>query len=325
MIYLPFLYYYLGPFSPIIFITYFLFIFKKIKLKKHNIIIIVLLLVHFIRILFVNDFPESLNVIRYYWGFLFFYLFFISIDFKFSKRILFFFVLATLLETILINTIVSASILPNFPNPEDAWSHFASEGSYQRPYAFGGNATILSVLLVSFLFLVKFSKFQKIFVILSIILSASGTGIIALAVYFINLFKWYFNILFIFLFSIFIYSGIFVKISFDYIQGIYLYKIFQITNEFSPSALIWGTNSKDALRQLGGDFSFLSFLEYNGLIGLLIFVLIVVFSTVNRTKKPLFILILCSLHYGVIFSMPGQLIFAYFLSINNSKDINLVK
>jgi hypothetical protein len=323
MIYLPFIYYYLGVFSPIVFIIYFFFITKKNVFNNSEILIILLLLIHFIRVLILNQFPESLNIIRYFWGFYFFYLYFKTVNFEFSKKILLFFVITTILETILINTVLSASNLPNFPDADEAWSHFAPIGSYQRPYGFGGNATVLSVILVLFYFLYNFSFVEKVFLFLSIILAASGTGAFALALYLINKFKWYYGLLILFITSIFIYSGIFGKISYDYIKEIYLYKIFQINNEFSISALIWGTDIKNAERQLGGDFSFLSFLEYNGIIGLLILFIIIFYKLNDKNRTPILILVLCSLHYGVVFSIPGQLVFAYFLSRKDTPNLHL--
>lgn len=323
MIYLPFIYYFLGPVSPLVFITYFLFYFKKIKLKNKHISVIALLFVHFIHLIFINRFPESSNIIRYYWGFFFLYLYFENTKVVFSKKILLFLIIATIVEAGLINSLIKASSLPNFPNEDDAWSHFAVSGSYQRPYGFGGNATILSVSIVLFLFVVNFSRIEKLLLYLSVILVASGTGVMALAVYFINYFKWYFKLIFLSISSIIVFSGIFKKVSFEYIQEIYLYKIYQISNEFSINSLIWGTNSKSAERQLGGDFSFLSFLEYNGLIGLSIFIVIVLLNVNSNNRKPLLLITLCSLHYGVVFSMPGQLLFAYFLSVKTADNLAL--
>ena len=49
-----------------------------------------------------------------------------------------FFTLWTFAEAALINTVINAADLPNFPDPTTAYSHFSGQLRYQRPYSFRG-------------------------------------------------------------------------------------------------------------------------------------------------------------------------------------------
>tara|TARA_B100000242_G_C42835142_1_gene387953 strand:- start:30 stop:278 length:249 start_codon:yes stop_codon:yes gene_type:complete len=72
----------------------------------------------------------------------------------------------------------------------------------------------------------------------------------------------------------------------------------------------------------GGDFALLGFFKSNGILGLVI-LLTIIYSNINRFNYlPILIMIVFSLHYYIIFSGPGQLIFAYLLSINQKNISN---
>ena len=74
---------------------------------------------------------------------------------------------------------------------------------------------------------------------------------------------------------------------------------------------------------MGGDFHFLSFLQLNGIIGLLIFFVILVVNMNRLNWLPATIFLLGTLHYGVIFYFPGQFFFGYLLALRSSSS-NLI-
>jgi hypothetical protein len=318
MIYFSFLYYYLGKFGPAIFVLYYAAVFQLRKIDRVDLIYLMVIGLHFIRLFSMNGFFNGLITIRYFWGFLFFYLYFCHNKFTFNKRLIIFLAGSVVFETVLVNRYIAASDLPNYPAAIEE-SHFAQEGAYQRSYGFGGNATITAVLLSNFAYLSQ-SSYVKNLLRLTSLLCLSGTGIIHLV--FSNI-KHIFSKKTFALFSlafILISSDLIPKISSSYLTEVYDDKIYQIQEELSASALLWGVSQLDSVRQLGGDFSMLSFLEYNGLIGFFLLIVIPFRSYNNIYRKPIFLLLVCSCHYGVIFSLPGQVVFGYLLARHKHAD-----
>ena len=314
---LPYLYYYFGTLSPILFIIYCRFLNTPFRFTLKSTILTILIFTQLVHIIVTFPFPFSFVVFRYFWGFIFFYYTFNNIHYFFNRNVLFYLVIIVIIESILINTIISANQLPNFPDTESGATHFAESGSYQRPYGFGGNASVLSVLLVIFLYLVNFTKLQKYITYFSILICASGTGYFAFILYFLNKIKWYYNLLLIICLIPIIYFSFFSKISIEYITTLYDYKIFQFSNEFTLSGFFWGEKNLVDQNELGGDFAILNFIKYNGLVGVLIYAIIILTNINFKNRMPIIIMILTSLHYGVIFSFPGQLIFGYLLSYHS--------
>ena len=69
---------------------------------------------------------NALLVFGFHWGFIFYYLFFKKVINFFNYKILFyFFSIITIIEGILVNTVLEAKNLPNYP-ADPAASHFSA-------------------------------------------------------------------------------------------------------------------------------------------------------------------------------------------------------
>ena len=66
---------------------------------------------------------------------------------------------------------------------------------------------------------------------------------------------------------------------------------------------------------MGGDFQLVSFLEVNGVVGLVVLLLAILLNVNKNNWLPVSILLLGILHYGVMFSFPGQFMFGFFLAM----------
>ena len=84
---------------------------------------------------------------------------------------------------------------------------------------------------------------------------------------------------------------------------------------FGTAKIVTNSLEVESYGMLVGDFSFLDFFLRNGLIGLIFFIYFV-YSNVNKNNFIVIVFLLIStLPYHVIFSFPGQMFFAYFLSL----------
>ena len=173
---------------------------------------------------------ETLALIRYYWGWILFYVFF-SVGFRINiNLVLKVLSLAVLGEAILINTIFPASFWPNYP---EAASHIIAAGHYQRPYSFGGNASVTSVILLSLFVCSQLSRRASLLPIAAILSCMSGSGLFLFAGYLLYrcakkdpLLSTLHLIVFLGILS----SNTVRKFSFEYSDLIYNYKIYQIDN-----------------------------------------------------------------------------------------------
>lgn len=311
--YLPFVYYYIGPVS---FISYLLA--GRLILCRFKVIEIIfgmLFLAYFLMLFTTNEYFGTLYVLRLYWGFVLFYMLFKSGIAMQVDNLLIVLASITIIEALLINTVISAQLLPNFPEVE-ASSHFVEAGLYQRPYSFGGSASVTSVILVAFLSVSRLRGRGRLLVLSAIASCMSGSGFIAFIIYLIVRYPRTGYFLFLPAALVAAYSGDFYKISFDYIFFLLDFKLQQFTNDYSSAFLYLGEPFQLSSGDAGGDFAALTFLRYNGLVGVFMFFMIFVLNTNKINWLPLFILLAGSFHYGVVFFLPGQLALGYFLSLN---------
>lgn len=310
--YFPFAYYYIGPAA---FVSYVLAGKSLLGKFSHVGVLVSLALAgFFILILGANGIADGLYVIRFFWGFLIFYLIFRSgIDIRPDKLLVFLSAL-TLAEALLINTVISAESMPNFPSTQMS-SHFAEEGEYQRPYSFGGSASVTSVILVTLLSISKVGRLGRWATIAAITSCMSGSGFFALFIYLFASIRPLLIVIFFPLLIGIVFSGEFYKISVDYIGYLLQFKIDQFSTQIPVDSILLGIPLDGELNRIGGDFALLSFVTLNGLVGLF-FLLLVVFLNLNKENRlAAFILLTGTVHYGVIFFLPGQLMFGYVLSL----------
>tara|TARA_B100000787_G_scaffold154901_1_gene129994 strand:+ start:385 stop:1437 length:1053 start_codon:yes stop_codon:yes gene_type:complete len=280
------------------------------------------------------NFMFSAYLLLFYFGGYLFYIFFrqnnIEID---LKNVLILLCFLTIAESLAINTIILPSDLPNWPlNAEDTilYGH-TSRGGYQfssfyyiRPTGFGGNPSITSTLLISILVYLHNAKEDNLFINLvtfgSIILTYSGVGYMFLGIYFL----FYFRALII---SVFILLTVLIVAEFLSIQKLELsYYQFLIVDILQN--VMWVVSNINIYEfvfgqvipfesPIGGDFYWLYFFQWFGAIGILFYFLLISTNASRINFFPILILVISTIHYHTIFSIPGQMIFGYLLTRNN--------
>lgn len=326
-------YVYIGNIGFISYLITVPFLFKA-KVSTSDLILVYLL----VFLLFANMlFGDPINILivsRYFIGFTVFYLFtryqVIQIN---IEALLVFLSIFTLLEALLINTFVGRDLLPNYQaNITDGAFEGPYFGFYLRPMSFGGNASVTSGILVSLLAFIKPRKIITYFIVtIAVISSMSGTGFLLLFLYTLySNFKVGVIISTILLVytNVHLYSGsIFSKGDPRYLLEMVYYKI---SSNFEPLSdvsilLFGGIHKHNYVLDYGGDFAMLSLVLSLGLITSSI-VMFFIFRRINRENALAIILILIgSCHYGVIFSLSGQVIMALLLTQNLSKRPYLIE
>jgi hypothetical protein len=294
-----------------------------------------------------TGFTEAAMMYAYYFGWLIAYYFFkatgatIKLD-----RLLVIFCLCVIVEAVLINTIIPASYWPNYPDLKEAAGHkTAFFGFYQRPYSIGNNTSVSSTILCLMLFYMESLRKKNIIKIMNpklealafiaLILFASGTGLIIYLFYIayrMNLFsKKNFPLLFLFILIIICLSNyesknidysnrsILSKISSDYLNYLFEFKKNQIDKTvftLQRSSMIFGNTSTKQSILIGSDFAILNLFYCLGISGLLSLIIYLVIKHNKLNSIIILVGILGTFHYGAIFSLFGQLLFAYTLIIS---------
>lgn len=320
------------------FLAYGFVIFGKFKISSMDIAFLcgflVLVAIHF----GMKDPYVVIRDFRFFWGWIFFYFIFKKrlINIESLQTVLVLLCLYTLLEAVLINTIISPVSLPN--SPELAYyggsSHFIGGGSFQRPFSFGGSPSISSPLLVVLMACCRVRGWRFWLATLTVMTFLSGVGMAALMLLLVVRYRLLMMktilplglvVALFFFWTPYLIQSISVriteKVGLSNIQSI-------IYNDKVPTSLIVFSELKGSHLLIGyprslndgvgGDFGLMSFLKYNGLFGVsLIFLLIL--SRINKFNGlPLFIIVGTSLHYSSMFYLPGQMILGLLLSIDKN-------
>lgn len=314
------------------FLAYFFIAGKKIRISNMDFLFLCGLTLLLMFQISINDLSAVIIDLRFYWGWIIFYFIFKAnvVNQKIFNDALVLLSVLTLVEAALINTVMPASTLPNFPDIATSPGDFVSEGFYQRPYSFGANATVGSSLLVTLMALCNVQGWRLWLSGLAVLVFVSGTGIFALLLLLLVRYRPLiiktalplFSILLCVIFLAEKISPLFElfarKTGSDYLKFLIDFKSTQILNAYEnidAYMLIFGT--PDWSR--GGDFGFLTFMASNGFFGFLLFLLII-FSRINRNNAfPLFLIVATSFHYPVLFFLPGQMIFGLLLSIRKDR------
>ena len=313
-------YYWLGPVS---FIVYPYAIFKtKWSFPNKDWFMIFSISFLFIFSCFNIGILESMEVYRFHWGFLFFYFFFRSTNQFFNVNQLFFIMLALIyFEVILVNTFVDPGMLPNYPDKDVSPAHFSD--TWQRPYSFGGNSAVTSVLLISLLPLLNPGYFLLFLSGVTTVVIGSGSGMAAFLLYFFYRLRGLKAFILI-LISIYLWLiiapliPILYKVSPGYLAYLFELKFSQIHEVYINFSIFDKVMGKSVDK--GGDFLWLHFLKIHGYVGglLISFFFLTHINKINFVS--IFIIIFFSAHYFVLFSLPGQLIVGYLLALNNQKS-----
>jgi len=270
---------------------------------------------------------DTLYWLRLWFGFIVFYFYFLS-NRAFDPKCLFLLLAGvTLVEVVAINTVIEPASLPNYfrANPFGGISSTNTPeiGSYIRPVGFGGSSTVTGALLVGLWAYCwdGMKKWESAFVLVAIVSVFSGTAFALLAVLFtlkltaILFFAYIFVLLFI---NIGMDIGPNDKISMDYFMYIFNHKIEQISvwwNAAPVDAIMLGKFDVPYFPEIvSGDFYWLDYFITTGIFGVILFSFILYGNVRKSNAHAVIILILGTLHYPTIFSLPGQIIFACVLA-----------
>lgn len=335
MIYTVFSYYYIGP---VIFAVYIFALFvcvryilhsSKLKITLTELYLCLGLAALFLVKLSCSEFYDVLLATRFYFGFIIFYVYFKIRNQLNVDRLLMILACATVLETILVNTIIPIELLPNYlDSREKAVSHTTEIfGFYQRPYGFGGNPSVTGSLLIALVALRKDKKNVLLLYlpVFATILTYSGSSYIAIIFLALLRSKKFLSLLIaIFIAGIVIADlygylpfKIMTKISPEHLKYLWQYKITEIENYLQSISLfefIFGNLYPDGYLSICSDFAILWMFKAHGALGVVLFFSIVYLSMKRENAHALFILILTSIHYYVVFSLPGQFVLAYALT-----------
>ncbi len=275
---------------------------------------------------------------RFFWGWVVFYFFFKtkSPSNEALLNVLVVLCTLTLVEAALINTVVSAHSLPNFPTA-DAFSHFAPVGRYQRPYSFGANATVGSSLLVALMAFCNVRGWRLWLSMVSVMAFVSGTGTVCLLILLLIRYRadlrraavpiGLLTVAWMVAFRHLIESVITMfgaKTGIAYLVYLRELKLEQIANVYRgarPSTFFIGLPS-DRLADIGrgGDFGLLSLLAINGFVGLILLIFFMASRLNRRNRLPALLVFGASLHYPVMFFVPGQMIFGLLLGARETEE-----
>lgn len=275
---------------------------------------------------------NAINSFRYFLGLILFYFFFKKInDINFDHI----FILLTVIivtECLLINTIIDASLMPNIPDRlydiRSGNSHlldagYLEQGIYQRPFGPGGLASSTSAVYITVLLLTsRYTLIKDILAASVIIMLHNGTGYLSFLIYVFFKRRMYFLLLplLIPLLIYFDFTDIFIrKIGTDYMTELIILKFAEINSYYDNSSLSKIILGSGNFADQGGDFKLFALIRILGL-AYAMFLLTWILTKVNRFNYlPLILLGIMSVHYGGVFSVPGQFLFAYLLSKNNEE------
>lgn len=313
----------------------YLYIFKrKIYISLVDVLILGSLI--FLSLILFLSGKTLLNIfidLRFWWGWIIFYLIFKKFTFSnnFLKNTLVILCLIIIFEVLLVNIIVDPWLLPNYPTYEDGGSEYNK--NYYRPYAFGHSPSVGSSLIVILIVLTKAKGWRFWLSVFCVFLFKSGTGALLLLIVVISRYFILFvkviplmtfiiitNLIFPSLFET-ILNELSQKISWAYTKEILDQKLVGFKNEFqliNNYELLFG----DIYGGRGGDFGWMLFLFNNGIFGLFLMIFLILNKLNSYNAFALFIIVLATFHYPVIFYLPGQMLFGYILNMKNSEFIN---
>ena len=110
------------------------------------------------------------------------------------------------------------------------------------------------------------------------------------------------------------------KISAFYLEFLYDFKDVQVqdvmyTLKSAPNQFYIGRAFDDAKQLIiWSDFAWLNLFECTGYIGLYVTIFIFILKTNRYNYIPILVFLIGAIHYGAIYSLPGQLLAGYFLS-----------
>lgn len=337
MIIISLLYYYFGQFRNVFLFSYLISlrsIFKR-KIALINIIILFYLLLIFFLNSYRSSIVVSLYYIRLFWGVFFFYLYFSNNiqKKKTIKNVIYLASIITIAEYIVIHIFPNLIfILPNYLTDTTFYSWYSQTGYLSGVLSFGGNRTVTGVILLAFhVYSIQNNLNTKLITFIAMILSVSTTAYVLFILYFsirkLNMFTLivFVSIGYLLLKSL---NSLYYRFSLDYLIFLFtefkydqIKKAMELLNVDNMTLLFGNINVKIESEEIAGfglhfgDFLILDYFTIFGWVGLLFF-LYFYFKNLNTLNWiPLLLIFIGTFHYHVIFSLPGQIITGYLLSL----------
>jgi hypothetical protein len=319
---------------------------RKSVIKAQAYIIILSTLIFAISLVTFENFGSQLLAFRLNFGFFILLLFFIPNKPSNINKMIVFLSLWTIVEYLLIR--ITPELIFILPHFDETYSISFTELWLGGTHSFGGNRTVTGVLLTAlFAYQDRVTNSQykyKYLTLIGVFCAGSGAAFLLLIMYF--LIKNYKNLKYLIVIVIPVFFIVFMpdenevyligKLNFSYIEWLFNYKSDQIIeywNSINVIELIFGMGSEsfktltDNIIPYGsffGDFIILDFIARYGLVGLLFTLLIINNNLKRETTVPLLIILIGTLHYHVLFSMPGQLITVLLLTIKDNHSVTNV-
>ena len=325
--------YYAGEYSYVFSLFSSVFAVAFIRTIEIRALVVLGMLVSFfvIRILLYADFLyETIRDLRFFWGFFVFLLYFSSEShagrLKNINYAPFFRAMIDLLLILLLIEFLTSNIFA-FQWPNRQHTFFSElEMGIARGYGFGGNATVTSVLFIALSAVFFKNPLRDIFVLG---MATSGTGAaIFLAKQLARTRNFLLVLTILVLAAVFVryskeiadYSGLWTldKISLDYFIYIFSLKWSQIVDVFhtQPDWIAWIIGQPfELIGKRAGDFQALDYFVFNGLAGVVLLIAVLALFVNRFNILPVVLLLAGSIHYQVAFSIPGQIILAWLLSL----------
>lgn len=284
--------------------------------------------------------PENIDNLlidlRFFWGFLPFFLFFSSERLigraNFGEYENFFKIFLTLAFIATVLEFFSANFFGlQWPNNNAGFFELEkTQDIIMRIYGFGGYPAISTTLVVA-LTAVLFRTTIFDFIMSAMMISGTGATVLLLKIIFrINLITALGTVI---LGIPFIIWGVpylvdnlnfaaFYKLSIDYFSFIYEFKVSQITNVFSTldsGQILVGQALRISELQTG-DFIWLDWFVANGVIGTLLFLVLIGANLCKYNWLPVLLILVGTIHYQVFCSLPGTIIFGWILAYRGSNS-----
>jgi len=343
MFFFSILYYYLGPLRWLTSIYYFICFPAIIFQRKFKVIdvFIAIYLVAFLAVKFIQtgDIAACILYLRLYWGFIGFYYFFRIQSLKHVETFFMSCAYLTILEFFLIRIYPGLTdLLPNYDGTFE--NMVEGYGFFGGVHSFGGNRSITGVLMLSVyvyfdLNKEKFNAKNRYIAGAAALITFSASAWLIFICYYLarRANKFIFPVVLILMSIGVIYlSNIWGRLSYGYIEAVYDVKNEEINKNleylhennlsyfFGTSHVESENNQVKGYGSLVGDFSYLDFYLRNGIMGIIFFIIFAASYMNKHNFAMLLVLIAGTFHYHVIFSFPGQIFFAYFLSLNKKEE-----
>jgi len=314
------------------FLLYSLLVQINIRLKPIDFTLIIVSAALCFYYVFSNQAPifDIFNIIRFSAGILFFVLYFNNKESFDGTKLLYLLIISIYVEALLINSVISIYDMPNFPAEEQgANSHFTSvvaktweEGGrfgqerigLDLPIGFGGIRSVTSNILVLVLFLSKRSLINELIVLATILFLGTGTGLLSFLIYLVFKKRYiYLNLIYLLPIILLIDNSLINKISYEYISILFVEKNEAILGSYVDKTIydfFIGVGKSDG----SSDFAWLLILRSMGFIFFIIFLIWFTSKFNSRNVGALLVAFILTIHYPVIFSVPGQLVIGYIIS-----------